>query len=56
MKVQLFPTGRKKTAISLPFPCACLYELGAASEIPAVEYCKDGICTSLGTPMQGMYT
>lgn len=39
-----------------PFPRACLYELGAASEIPAVEYCSEGICTSLGTTMQGTYT
>lgn len=38
------------------FPCLCPYELGAASEIPAVEHCSEGTCTSLGTTMQGMDT
>lgn len=39
-----------------PFPHACHYKLGAVREISAVEYCRDGLCTNLGTTMQGMYT
>lgn len=39
-----------------PSPCACHSELGAAHEIPAVEYRKDGIYTSLDTTVQGLYT
>jgi len=46
---------RKHGYFLTTIPRACLYELGAASEIPAEKYCNEGICTHLGTTPQGKY-
>lgn len=67
-RLQLNWVQTKKSTISYPqhnkrkeqFPhtlpmCLSVWARGS-SEIPAVGYCKDGICTSLGTSVQGMYT